>query len=134
MEEGINMGRKSPWSKELLIALYNTIDAYCKSALANVVLDPTQIDLGIITSYNLPKYPIAYIFIHYHFGKFEDLGMTNDDIMGYITGYLPMVKQNTQDVMMGMMPEDQSQEEQIPTLIKVFIDICKEVLYIEENY
>lgn len=135
ISEGINMGRKSPWTKEYLISLYHKVDDYCKFAtLQALKTDGPKAASETMTAYNLFKYPVVYIFIHYHFGNFNDLEMTEGDIQIYLMMYLSEVKHFTRGMREGMMEENifgfDSKNEIGPALIQ----ICKEVLYIEENF
>ena len=69
------MGRKCPWSKDYIQILYKKLDAYCKLATLYALKSEGQkVAMETMAAYNMFKCPVVYIFIHYHFGKFEDLG------------------------------------------------------------
>lgn len=128
------MGRKSPWSKEYLKNLYNKVDSYCKVATMYALKNEgQQAALETMASYNMFKYPVVYIFIHHHFGKFEDLGMQGNDISSYMM-YVAMVKQFTQSMMDGMIEQTVFDFDKNNEIAPALIDICKEVIYIEDNF
>ncbi len=79
------------------------------------------------------KNPIVYIFIHYHYGKFENLGMSQNEITAYLM-FLPMVKHFTKGMMEGMMEQTVFDFDTDNEIAPALIDICKEVLYIENNF
>lgn len=134
MAEGINMGRRSPWTKEYLINLYNRVDSYCKLATMYALKNEgQQVAMETMTAYNMFKYPVVYIFIHYHFGKFEDLGMQGNDISSYMM-YVSMVKHFTQGMMEGMMEQTVFDFDKKNEIAPALIDICREVIYIEDNF
>ena len=37
MAEGINMGRRSPWTKEQYESMFNKVNSYCKMLTARVI-------------------------------------------------------------------------------------------------
>lgn len=134
MAEGINMGRRSPWTKEYLINLYNRVDSYCKLATMYALKNEgQQVAMETMAAYNMFKYPVVYIFIHYHFGKFEDLGMQGNDISSYMM-YVSMVKHFTQGMMEGMMEQTVFDFDKKNEIAPALIDICREVIYIEDNF
>lgn len=134
MAEGINNGRICPWSKDYLKALYNRVNSYCKVAtLYALKTEGKQAAMETMGAYNMFKYPVVYIFIHYHFGKFEDLEMQNDDISSYIM-YVSMVKQFTKGMMDGMLEQTVFDFDKENKIAPALIDICKEVLFIEDNF
>lgn len=134
MAEGINMGRRSPWTKEYLINLYNRVDSYCKLATMYALKNESQrVAMETMAAYNMFKYPVVYIFIHYHFGKFEDLGMKGNDISSYMM-YVSMVKHFTQGMMDGMMEQTVFDFDKKNEIAPALIDICREVIYIEDNF
>ena len=134
MTEGINMGRKCPWTKEFLKSLYDKVDSYCKMAtLYALKNEGQQAAMETMASYNMFKYPVVYIFIHYHFGKFEDLGMKNSDISSYMM-FLSMVKHFSQGMMEGMMEQTIFDWDKENVIAPNLINICREVIYIEDNF
>ncbi len=130
MSEGINMGRQCPWKKEELLTIYRKVENYSKALY--VILkkqgDPEAEDS--LASYNLFKLPIVYVFIHYHYGRFEDLGMSQSDIFAYIGLFMPDPRNFANNLLEGMREQNvfyyDNENEIAPWLIKV----CEEVLYI----
>lgn len=134
MAEGINMGRKSPWTKDYLMNLYNRVDSYCKLATMYALKNEgQQVAMETMAAYNMFKYPVVYVFIHYHFGKFEDLGMQGNDISSYMM-YVSMVKHFTQGMMEGMMEQTVFDFDKKNEIAPALVDICREVIYIEDNF
>ncbi len=86
-----------------------------------------------MASYNMFKYPIVYIFFHYHFGKFEDLGMQDTDISSYMM-YLSMVRQFTKGMIDGMQKQNVFDFDKNNEITPALLAICKEVLFIENNF
>ena len=135
MAEGVNMGRKCPWTKENLMTLYNKVDSYCKIATLYALQHEGQSQaMETMATYNIFKYPVVYVFIHYHFGRFEDLNMNQQDITSYITMYMLNVKQFTKGMMEGMMEQTVFDFDKKNEIAPALIQICKEVLFIEDNY
>lgn len=134
MEEGINLGRRCPWNKEYVVSLYNKVDAYCKVAtLYALQTEGKDVAGETMAAYSMFKNPIVYIFIHYHYGKFENLGMSQNEITAYLM-FLPMVKHFTKGMMEGMMEQTVFDFDTDNEIAPALIDICKEVLYIENNF
>lgn len=134
MEEGINMGRKCPWSKDYLKNLYNKIDSYCKVAtLYALKTEGSKVAMETLAAYNMFKYPVVYVFIHYHFGKFEDLGMRKSDITSYMM-YLSMVRHFTQGMIDEMLVETIFDFDKKNEIAPALTDVCKEVIFIEDNF
>ena len=93
MAEGINMGRKSPWNKDEYLWVYNKVSNYANILSVQLLqLEGAESASEAIAAYNIYKCPAIYLFIHYHYGKFEDLGMTDDERATYLMLFLPHVK------------------------------------------
>ena len=134
MAEGINMGRKCPWSKDYLKTLYNRIDSYCKMAtLYALKTEGQRVAMETMAAYNMFKYPVVYVYVHYHFGKFEDLGMQGGDISSYMM-YVSMVKHFTKGLMDGMLEQNVFDFDRENKIAPALIDVCKEVIFIEDNF
>ncbi len=134
MAEGINMGRRCPWSKDYLENLYHKVDSYCKIATLHTLKhEGHKAEMETMAAYNMFKYPVVYIYIHYHFGKFENLEMNGNDISSYMM-YLSMVKHFSQGMMDGMLEQTVFDFDKKNELAPAFIEICKEVIFIENNY
>ena len=131
MNEGINMGRQCPWAKEELVGLYNKLNAYAKAlALRLLQSEGKKSSMEAFGAYNMFKFPVVYVFIHYHYGNFENLGMSNTDISSYLTMYMTMTREFTSGILEGLQTSDvfyyDSKRELSPMLEKV----CEEVIYI----
>ena len=134
MAEGNNMGRRSPWSKDYLKSLYTKVDSYCKIATLHALkTEGQQVAMEAMAAYNMFKYPVVYIYIHYHFGKFEDLGMKGGDISSYMM-YVSMVQHFTKGMMEGMLEQPVFDFDKKNELAPALVEICREVLYIENKF
>ena len=131
MVEGINMGRRCPWTKDELLGFYNKLSTYAKALAVRLLQsEGQQSSMEAYGAYNMFKFPVVYVFIHYHYGKFEDLGMSSSDISTYLTMYMTMTKEFTSGILEGLQTSNvfyyDSKGELSPMLEKV----CKEVIYI----
>jgi len=134
MEEGINMGRRCPWSKDSLKKLYNTVDSYCKLATLHALnREGQQVAMETMAAYSIFKYPIVYVFIHYHFGVFEDLGMKDGEISSYLM-YLQIVRNFTQGMIDEMSEHSFFDFDEKNEIAPRLVEICKEVILIEDNF
>lgn len=134
MTVGFNMGRKSPWSKNYIESLYHKVDSYCKVATLHAFKTEGQkAAMDTMAAYNMFKYPVVYIYIHYHFGNFEDLGMNSGDISSYMM-YVSLVKHLTQGMMDGMLENIVFDFDRQNEIAPALIEVCKEVLFIEDNF
>ena len=132
--EGINKSRTCPWSKDYLSSLYAKVDNYCKLAtLYTLKTEGQQASLDTMAAYNMFKYPVVYVFIHYHYGDFNDLKMEDWDISSYMM-YVSMVKHFTQGMMDGMLEQTVFDFDNSNEIAPALIEICKEVIYIEDNF
>ena len=131
MTEGFNMGRKCPWSKDYIQNLYKKLDAYCKLAtLYALKTEGQKVAMETMAAYNMFKCPVIYIFIHYHYGKFEDLGMKKSDIQSYMM-YMLMVKELTNGMIEGMSTQSVFDFDRENELYPALLSVCKEVIFIE---
>ena len=93
MAEGINMGRKSPWTKDDYESVYNRVNNYAKNLSAQLLIEEgAKSAAEAIAAYNIYKCPAIYLFVHYHYGMFDDLGMSADETSAYLMMFLPNVK------------------------------------------
>lgn len=133
MAEGINMGRRSPWTKEEYISLYNKVNAYgAKLAAQLLIKEGVDSAAEAKMSYSLYKCPIVYLFIHYHYGRPEDL-MGDTDTALYLTMFLPNVKYFAKEMKKAYASGQvflNDTDSKGNTLAKM----CDEILYIEENF
>lgn len=135
MAEGTNMGRKCPWSKDYLEKLYKKVDTYCKYVtLYTLKTEGQQAAIETMAAYNIFKYPVVYIYIHYHFGKFEDLGMKSNDISSYMMMYGVMAKHFTQGIMDGILEQNVFGFDKNNEISPALVEVCKEVIFIEDNF
>ncbi len=124
------MGRQCPWSKEELLKLYRKVDAYAKT-LYILLCKQGDSDAGeALASYNLFKLPVVYVFIHYHYGKFEDLGMSNNDISAYIGLFMLDTRNFVENFLEGMREQNVFYYDRRNEIAPKLIEVCEEVLYI----
>ncbi|MBQ0160098.1 MAG: hypothetical protein KBT28_05675 [Bacteroidales bacterium] len=134
MEVGINMGRRSPWSKDDYKQLYEKLDAYCNiaslMALKNQGINGSS---ETFAAYTMFKYPVVYLFVHYHFGNFEDVGMSEDEISNYIMSSV-MITEIAQGLIDGMEEGEVFPYDPKKSIAPLLKSMCEEVLYIENNF
>lgn len=134
MVSGINMGRRCPWSKEYIVNLYNKLDTYCKAATINALKNEgAKVASETMAAYSMFKYPVVYIYIHYHYGSFENLGLPQNEISAYMM-YLTMVRHFPQGMMDGMLEQTVFNFDKKNEIAPALIEVCKEVIFIEDNF
>lgn len=134
MEKGINMGRKCPWTETELIELYNRLGNYAKSLSFRLVTKEGMDSAAeAYAAYNMFKLPVIYVFIHYHYGKFEDLGMSDSDISLYITTYMMSTKKITQGILEGLQNSEVFFYDSTNELSPFLERICEEVIDILDS-
>lgn len=134
MAEGINMGRKSPWTKGEYVELYQRVNDYAMFLYETLLEQEGEASAKeALAAYNILKYPVVYLFVHYHYGKFEDLHMLNMDTMAYITIYVANVKSFTQGILDSLRSQNVFCYDVNNDIAPLLGEMCKEVLYIE-NY
>ena len=135
MQEGINMGRKSPWTKEEYISIYNKINEYVEKLSMQLLIKEGADSAADAGAYMIfYKMPIVYLFIHYHYGTFEDLKMKKSDVMAYLTLFLPNVKQFTKEFKKGFDTENIFPMDLNNEISPILSKMCDEIIYIEENF
>ena len=135
MQEGINMGRKSPWTKEEYISIYNKINEYVEKLSMQLLIKEGADSAADAGAYMIfYKMPIVYLFIHYHYGTFEDLKMKKSDVMAYLTLFLPNVKQFTKEFKKGFDTENIFPMDLNNEIAPILSKMCDEIIYIEENF
>ena len=135
MAEGINMGRKSPWTKEEYISVYNKVSNYANRLSAQLLREEgTKSAAEAIATYNFYKCPAIYLFVHYHYGMFEDLGMNNDETTAYLMMFLPNVKYFARELKKAFATGKVFLNDSNNKLASILIGMCDEILYIEDNY
>ena len=135
MAEGINMGRKSPWTKEEYISVYNRVSNYAKRLSAQLLREEgANSSAKAIAAYNIYKCPAIYLFVHYHYGMFDDLGMTGDEKSVYLMMFLPQVKYFARELKKAFATGQVFLNDQRNELASKLIDMCEEIIYIEKNF
>lgn len=135
MQEGINMGRKSPWTKEEYISIYNKVNEYVIKLSMQLLIKEgidSASEAGVYMMMN--KMPIVYLFVHYHYGTFEDLKMKKSDEMAYLTLFLPNVKQFTKELKKGFDTENIFPMDLNNEIAPILSKMCDEIIYIEDNF
>jgi len=135
MEVGINMGRKSPWTKEEYVSVYNQVNNYAARLSAQLFREEGPDSAAeAIAAYNIYKCPAIYLFVHYHYGMFDDLGMGSDEISAYLMLFLPNVKHFAKELKKAFATGEVFINDSGNMLASKLIDMCNEIIYIEENY
>ena len=135
MAEGINMGRKSPWTKEEYISVFKKVSNYAVQLSAQLLKEEgTKSAVEAIAAYNVYKCPAIYLFVHYHYGMFEDLGMNNEETTTYLMMFLPNVKYFARELKKAFLTEQVFLNDFGKELSSQLADMCEEIIYIEENF
>lgn len=76
MTEGINMGRRSPWTKNEYMSLYKRITDYALN-LSSQLLRTEGVDSAseAIAAYNIYKCVVVYLFIHCVSSGYDNCGI-----------------------------------------------------------
>ena len=135
MAEGINMGRKSPWTKDDYESVYNRVNNYAKNLSAQLLIEEgAKSAAEAIAAYNIYKCPAIYLFVHYHYGMFDDLGMSADETSAYLMMFLPNVKYFARELKKAFASGQVFLNDPSNDLASKLIDMCDEILYIEDNF
>lgn len=135
MAEGVNMGRKSPWTKEEYISTYNKINNYAARLSVQLLREEGANSAAeAIAAYNIYKCPVIYLFVHYHYGMFKDLKMNNEDTSAYLMMFLPNVKYFAKELKKAFASGQVFPNSQDDELNSKLINMCEEIIYIEENF
>ena len=135
MAEGINMGRKSPWTKEEYISVYNKVNNYAKRLAAQLLIeDGAKSAAEGTAAYNIYKCPVIYLFVHYHYGMFDDLGMDGNETSSYLMMFLPNVKYFARELKKAFATGQVFLNDPNNELASKLVSMCEEVIYIEENF
>lgn len=127
------MGRKSPWTKEEYVSLYREVDTYGVKLAAQLMLEEGADSAAEAKmAYGLYKCPIAYLFIHYHYGRPEDI-MNNSDFSLYLMMFLPQVKYFAKE-MKNAFASEQVFVNDTSSMGATLAKMCDEILYIEDNF
>ena len=129
------MGRKSPWTKEEYVSTYNIINDYANRLSAQLLRDEgTNSAAEAIAAYNLYKCPVIYLFVHYHYGMFNDLKMSSDETTAYLMMFLPNVKYFAKELKKAFFSGQVFLNDSGNRLSSILTDMCDEIIYIEENF
>ena len=135
MTEGINMGRKSPWTKEEYVNAYNKVNCYANRLSAQLLREEgSESASEAITAYNVYKCPIIYLFVHYHYGMFADLGMDNTETSSYLMIFLPNVKYFANELKNAFASGKVFPYSPEYELNSLLMAMCEEIIYIEDNF
>ncbi|MEE1323367.1 MAG: hypothetical protein UHE91_06035 [Bacteroidales bacterium] len=136
VQEGINMGRKSPWTKEEYISIFNKVDEYISKVSEYLIYKQgLNSSAEAVAHMALNKMPIVYLFIHYHYGTFKDLNIDEVYVEFYLNGFLTHVK----DVV-KLLKDCYDRGNLFPLNLKnneiasILSKMCDEIMYIEENF
>lgn len=133
MAEGINMGRKSPWTKDEYISIYKKVDEYGAKLAAQLMIEE-GVDSAAEAkiAYSLYKCPIVYLFIHYQYGKPEEL-LNDTDFSLYLMMFLPQVKYFAEKIK-NAFASGQVFLNDTNLMGSTLVKMCNEILFIEENF
>ena len=135
MAEGINMGRQSPWKKEEYVSVYNRVSNYAKGLSIQLLKEEgTNSAADAVAAYNIYKCPAIYLFVHYHYGKFDDLGLDDAEISAYLMIFLPNVKYFARELRNAYATGQIFLDDPNNELASKLMSMCDEIIYIEENY
>lgn len=135
MAEGVNMGRKSPWTKEEYVSTYNKINNYAVKLSAQLLREEgAKSAAEAIAAYNIYKCPVIYLFVYYHYGMFKDLKMNNEEITAYLMMFLPNVKYFAKELKKAFATGQVFTSLMDERLDSMLIDMCEEIIYIEDNF
>ena len=135
MAEGINMGRKSPWTKEEYVSVYSRVSDYANRLSAQLLQEEgTTTAAEAIAAYNIYKCPVVYLFVHYHYGMFKDLGMNNEEINAYLMLFMTNVKYFANELKNAFATGQVFLNDRGNELASKLIDMCNEIIFIENNF
>lgn len=135
MAEGVNMGRKSPWTKEEYVSTYNKVNNYAVKMSAQLLREEgAKSAAEAIAAYNIYKCPVIYLFVHYHYGMFKDLDMNTEETSAYLMMFLPNVKYFARELKKAFASGQVFPNSLDNELDSTLFDMCNEIIYIEENF
>jgi len=135
MAEGVNMGRRSPWTKEEYVSTYNKINNYAVQLSAQLLREEgAKSAAEAIAAYNIYKCPVIYLFVHYHYGMFKDLKMNNEETSAYLMMFLPNVKYFAKELKSAFATGQVFTSLMDKRLDSMLIDMCEEIIFIEDNF
>ena len=135
MAEGINMGRKSPWTKDEYKSMFKRISNYAIRLSLQLQREEGNASAAeAIAAYNIYKCPVVYLFVHYHYGMFDDLGMNDEEKAAYLMMFLPNVKYFAVELKKAFASGQVFPMEGNKDMDTIMVDLCDEIIYIEENF
>jgi hypothetical protein len=135
MAEGINMGRKSPWTKDEYQSLFKQISNYAMRLSLQLLREEGSASASeAIAAYNIYKCPVVYLFVHYHFGMFDDLEMNEEETTAYLLMFLPNVKYFATELKKAFASGQVFPMNGSGDMDAIMADMCDEIIYIEENF
>ena len=134
MTEEIDMSRKIPWTKEEYVSVYERVGNYAARLSAQLLREEgVKSAAEAIAAYNIYKCPVIYLFVHYHYGKFEDLGMSSDETTAYLMMFLPNVKYLAGELKKAFLSGKVFLNDSDNELASKLADMCEEITFIENN-
>lgn len=135
MAEGINMGRKSPWTKDEYKSIFKQISNYAMRLSLQLLREEGSASASeAIAAYNIYKCPVVYLFVHYHFGMFDDLEMNGEETTAYLLMFLPNVKYFATELKKAFASCQVFPMNGSGDMDAIMADMCDEIIYIEENF
>lgn len=135
MAEGINMGRKSPWTKDEYKSIFKQISNYAMRLSLQLLREEGSASASeAIAAYNIYKCPVVYLFVHYHFGMFDDLEMNGEETTAYLLMFLPNVKYFATELKKAFASGQVFPMNGSGDMDAIMADMCDEIIYIEENF
>lgn len=135
MAEGVNMGRRSPWTKEEYVSTYNKINNYAVQLSAQLLREEgAKSAAEAIAAYNIYKCPVISLFVHYNYGMFKDLKMNNEETSAYLMMFLPNVKYFAKELKRAFATGQVFTSLMDKRLDSMLIGMCEEIIFIEDNF
>ena len=129
------MGRRSPWTKDEYVSLYKRITDYALQLSVQLLrTEGADSASEAIAAYNIYKCTVVYLFVHYHYGRFEDLDMDGNEITAYLMMFLPNVKYFATELKKAFMSGVVFPNDEEGDMDTILADMCDEIIYIEENF
>lgn len=127
------MGRRSPWTREEYVSLYNKVNQYGARLSAHLLIqEGVDSAAEARMSYSLYACPIAYLFIHYHYGEFKELHIGENDKLLYLGMFLPEAKHFASE-MKDTFVSGQVFLNDTNGMGATLAKMCDEIIYIEDN-
>ena len=129
------MGRKSPWTKDEYKSIFKQISNYAMRLSLQLLREEGSASASeAIAAYNIYKCPVVYLFVHYHFGMFDDLEMNGEETTAYLLMFLPNVKYFATELKKAFASGQVFPMNGSGDMDAIMADMCDEIIYIEENF